>query len=788
MRKKVTICTAFLLSVIIFLLLPIEINADGANEGKRVLFISSYSYTWSTVPLQIKGIQAGLDEAVTLDIEYMNTKTMDDDTSRQMFYEKIKYILGHTKPYDVLIVGDDAAFQFARTYQEELFPKTPIVFLGVNNIESAINAGKDKRITGVVEEFSYKKNIDFAKKVNPGAKKIVAVVDNTVTGKGEQQQFLMQEENYPDLEFSMINASQLTKQQITDKLTQIDQDTILIYLILSEDKEGNVYTNNQAVHLITENVAVPVYRYVQAGIGEGVLGGNIVSHEQSGRIAADMTMQILHGTDPGRIPVQLKSPNEHYFDEHVIKKFGIPGDLIPPGSIVINRDVSFWENYGKVLVITITSSLLTMVILLILLAIYFERKKNILLTEKNRELAEAVQHADQASRAKSQFLSHISHEIRTPMNAIIGITTIAQGHLREPEKLEGYMDKVNASSQLLLSIINDVLDMSSIESNKLVISHLPFDLNALLSVIKTMYSAQYKEKGIDLELCNRTSNSQLMGDELHLKQILLNLVSNAYKFTNSGGKVEIKVEEVSEKDRQVRYRFQVKDTGIGMSEEMQIRAFQAFEQESVYTTQKHGGSGLGLAIAKNLTELMNGTIQVNSKQGVGTCFTLELPFELTGTDNSSELPIPSIQENTDIKEYSDYDFTGYRILLAEDNQLNREIAVELLNMVNLEADCAVNGEEAAAIFEKSEEGTYDLILMDIQMPVLDGYEAARRIRKSSHKQAKSIPIYAMTANAFAEDISVAYSAGMNGHIAKPIDTKLLYSTLSECFKHKGVEK
>ncbi len=398
---------------------------------------------------------------------------------------------------------------------------------------------------------------------------------------------------------------------------------------------------------------------------------------------------------------------------------------------------------------------------------------------KNTILAEAVLKAEDANEAKSQFLSNMSHEIRTPMNAIVGITDIAKKHKDNPEKIGDYLEKIEASSTVLLKIINDVLDMSAIESGKVKIESAPFNMKKILKNIYEVYQPQCNNKGIELVMETDYSHKHLIGDQLRLSQVLLNLISNAYKFTEKGGRITISVVEKQVVEDVTFMEFIIKDTGCGMSEEMLARLYQPFEQESAGVAQKYGGSGLGTSIAKGLVEMMAGAIEAQSVPGEGTTFCVDIPFEIDEAHKMADtLDEDEIEESKGINT-ANYDFTGYKVLLVEDNDLNAEIALELFNLVNLEADRAFDGADGVKLFEESTPGTYDIILMDLQMPVMNGLDAARVIRKSSHPQSESIPIFAMTANAFREDVSASLIAGMNGHLAKPIDTKLLYDTLKE---------
>ena len=394
--------------------------------------------------------------------------------------------------------------------------------------------------------------------------------------------------------------------------------------------------------------------------------------------------------------------------------------------------------------------------------------------EVRRNLDSALMTAEKASKAKSEFLSSMSHDIRTPMNAIMGMTELAllqkdcSGSVRE------LLQKISTSSRHLLSLINDILDMSRIESGKLNISCQPLQIEEEIQKVSDIIRGQAEEKKQEFTVTiHNLKHKRVYGDALRMNQILINILGNSLKFTGEGGKISWDSTELEDEPGWMRLRFVLSDTGSGMSPEFLPRLFEAFEQEN-REKNAQSGSGLGMAITKNLVDLMGGTISVESEQGQGTTFTVELRFQIAKDQECEE----QSQKDTN-RDQVRRPLVNARVLLVDDNDLNREIAIEMLSVYQFETETAENGKQAVEKFQEHEPGYYRAILMDIQMPVMNGYDATRAIRRLPREDASAIPIVAMTADAFAEDVQKAADAGMDAHVSKPVDFEQLYLLLQK---------
>ncbi len=447
------------------------------------------------------------------------------------------------------------------------------------------------------------------------------------------------------------------------------------------------------------------------------------------------------------------------------------------GALVIETDMESAHEFiaERNAIATVTAAIGCVVALLLMAGGFLSLRREKRLEAERRELLErATEAATAANHAKSAFLFNMSHDIRTPMNAIIGYAELAQRHLADTEKLGRYLENIQLCGKKLLVLLNDVLDLARIENNKTTIEMAPVKLADVVESSLSMFRTTADAKPLELLSSSNLPHPYVYTDEVHFSEILMNILSNAMKYTPAGGRVTCTVTELPADDPAFcRVQAVIADTGVGMSEEFLSHIFEAFSRERTSTASGIEGTGLGMGIVKRLVDLMDGDIKVESELGKGSVFTVTLPCRIASAD--------AAQARRADEGGSFADLAGRRVLLAEDNDLNAEIAIELLAESGIAADRARDGVACVAELEKAPANRYDAVLMDIQMPVMDGYAAAQKIRRLKDPAKSRIPIIAMTANAFSEDRARAIAAGMNDHVAKPIDMNLLLPALRRAF-------
>lgn len=397
--------------------------------------------------------------------------------------------------------------------------------------------------------------------------------------------------------------------------------------------------------------------------------------------------------------------------------------------------------------------------------------------QENEHLEAKLEAAEETSKSKSAFLSRVSHEMRTPMNAIIGLETIALKNPDLPEETRTQLEKIDINAYQMLGLIDNVLEMNEIDSGQMTLKQEPFSLKKILGTLNKFIGSDCLEKGLDYQSSVIGKlNESYIGDENRLRQVLFNTLANAVKFTSAPGTVTFTTEQISETESGCTLRFIISDTGIGISEEYMPRLFDPFSQEDMTMTNRYGGSGLGLAIVKNIVEKMDGQISVSSKKGSWSTFTITVSL---GRVEQAET-----EETADASAEVNYELKGSHVLIAEDIDLNAEILIDLLDMEEVTADRAENGEAAVKKFSDSPENFYDAVLMDLRMPVMDGFEATRSIRALDRPDAKKVPIIALSANASEADRKNSLEAGMNTHLPKPVDAERLYETMGKLMSRR----
>ncbi|MBE5825714.1 MAG: amino acid permease [Butyrivibrio sp.] len=540
--------------------------------------------------------------------------------------------------------------------------------------------------------------------------------------------------------------------------------SIIIFLYSMLFSAGAMSTESYLLLVIWSIIGFLYYRFVFEYDNQKRFGHSpIVWITFMGMIFFTLLIWVKNATNDITRAV-VNGIQEHYQSQDVEMS---PDAIDRASSYVSNMMSQADQAITRNIMVQMALILFSLLIMVKLYSIMYKREK-----QAQKETIKAYER----SKAKTVFLSNMSHDIRTPMNAIIGYINLAKEDNVSHEELKGYLGKIESSSHHLLALINDVLEMSRIESGKIELEKTPLNLKTFFDEIRDLFATQMSEKGIRYSVdTTQIENEYVYCDKNRLNRMLLNLLSNAYKFTPANGEVSVKVIQTASPDpASASYEIRVKDSGIGMSDEFAQRVFEAFEREKDSTVDTIQGTGLGMSIVKGIVDLMGGTITVNTKKGSGTEFVINLSL-LTQTEED----IKKNYEDKKQKAHAKVDFTGKRVLLVDDIQVNRMISAKLLENNGFAVETAENGQEAVDKVNDAPAGYYDVILMDVQMPVMDGYEASAAILKLKDKEKASVPIIAMTANAFSEDKKRALDVGMKGHIAKPIDIKNLLDTLSD---------
>ena len=746
-----------LLPLLLLLLVAWPVQAETRPD---ILVLHSYNPGLSWTDDIHAGVMDTLGQspmACSVATEYLDAKRYPD---RDLLDMQSEVVAAHIRAthFDLVIVSDDAAFNFAMENRHDLFENVPIVFCGVNNFQEEMRRG-EPLITGVSEIISVEETLKTALAFHPETTDVV-IIGGAIssTDRSNRSQFLRLMPAYAErVRFHFWQN--IPAARLQEKLGNLGPGNIVFLTQAQADTDGRMLDFGPSAAMVRNSTSRPVYGLWDFFLGHGIVGGKLVNGKAQGKLAAAMALRVLSGTDPDEIPVVKGLANRFLFDHNELVRFQISRTALPPESTVINKPQSLFEANKRLFVIFGAIVVCLLAVIIFLVAVVHIRRQTL------KELRKARRKAEEANEAKSLFLAHMSHEIRTPLTGIMGLAELALTNPSAPGTRD-YLALIRQSGQNLLHIINDILDFSKVEAGKLVLNTTDFSVRRMLEATVSLFEPRAMEKGLTLSLTMDAEPPELLhGDELRLRQILYNLIGNAIKFTENG-EVELRLTAAKHSASGATLGFEVRDTGCGIPADRIPTIFDRFTQADRFPTRSHQGTGLGLAIVRQLVEAMGGAIEVRSREGAGSTFSISLPLKRAKLD-AVPSPAEAATQNAG---------RPLSVLVAEDNPVNQLFLKRTLEKLGHSPSCVADGRQA---LETLRSVSFDCVLMDIQMPRMDGTEATRRIRDDL---GLTIPVIALTAHAIQGDREKFLDQGFDEYLAKPVAIRELQRVLAKLGK------